>query len=484
MIKKEHIESKKHHTSLCNPYFWIIIVLFLVVIILHYPHLHLIPVKIEINSYLGLERHALERILLLIPISLASYIFGLRGGVISLFTALIIMIPRVVALSTHKKDASFETVLTIAIGLLINWWLLSRRKEIDLREQALTKLEEKKHELHKMGKRFQEIFEKAYDAIWIQNESGHIISANLATALLTGYTLQELNNSNISRFLKPEAIQKAQDLEIKLINGINVHQPYELEIKKRNGEEAILMITTSLLGNETTPVFLKIARDITDEKKMQAHLRLYADQIHTAYEEERKRIARELHDDTIQTLVSISRSLDNYITKLDCKEKKISEPLDNINNSIDDALIRIRRFVHDLRPPTLEYLGLIPALRELVHEARDQSTIEINLSFTTTQFPFTREQELLIYRIIQEALSNIRKHSHATKADISLLAKGKEIMVEVKDDGQGFEIINGPMFLEKGKLGLMGMKERSHLLGGTLDISSKPGKGTTITLHL
>jgi len=336
-------------------------------------------------------------------------------------------------------------------------------------------------ELQKIGERFQEIFEKANDAIWIQDKSGKIISANQAMSKLTGYTLDELVSRNVSQFFKPNCI-KIVDTVRKIREKVN--QPYEQKIIKKNGKEAIFMLSTSLLGNDKTPVFLNIARDITDERRLQENLRLYADQINNAYEEERKRIARELHDDTIQTFVAISRRLDNYISQNMKNKKESLKPLEMIHKNIDESLVRIRRFVQDLRPPTLEYLGLFPALRELANQIQDQSGIEINLKTKELRSNFTPEKELLIYRIVQEAIRNIWKHSDAVKADIIIKSDKKRTIVKISDNGIGFEIKKGSKFLEMGKLGLMGMKERAHLLGGMLDILSKPNKGTIITLIL
>jgi PAS domain S-box-containing protein len=479
-----HKRREKIKLLILNPHFWIILIIFSVLLLLHYPRALLHSLDLTTSSYFGLERHAIERTLLLIPLSYSAFKFGLQGGILGLFVSACIMFPRVIFISSHRKDSLFEMVLTISIGVLINWWFESRRREIDLREKTLVKLKKSRKEREKVGRRFREIFEKAHDAIWIQNSEGQIITANKAAARLLQYTIEELRLVNISRFLTPRGLEQAKELEQKLLNGCTIHNPYEQIIIKQNGDPGILMLTTSVLGDESEPYFLQIARDMTEEKKMQENLRLYADQIHTAYEEERKRIARELHDDTIQTLVAISRTLDTYLTSNTIPETRTSSPLEKIHKNIDECLVRIRRFIQDLRPPTLEYLGLIPALREMMSEIREQSHIDFQFTFNTDLISLKREQELLIYRIIQEGMRNIWKHSRAEKADIIIEADEKKISLEIRDNGRGFELKNGSLFLEKGKLGLMGMKERSHLLGGELHIYSEINKGTRILFTL
>jgi len=338
-------------------------------------------------------------------------------------------------------------------------------------------------ELQRIGERFQEIFEKAHDAIWIQDLSGKITAANQAASELAGYELEELIGRDVSQFFTPRGLRLAREVEQNLLSLKAVKQPYEQRIIKRDGTEAILMLTTSLLGDEKIRAFLHIARDITDERRLQENLRLYVNQISKAHEEERQRIARELHDDTIQTMVAISRRLDNFVSKNPVQEPTL-KPLEEIQRDIDEALIRIRRFIQDLRPPTLEYLGLLPALRELAVQMQEQSGITVNLRVVGLERHFTPEEGLLIYRIVQEAVRNVWRHSGATQTKIDVKFDEKETAIAISDNGSGFEIQVNPKLLELGKLGLMGMKERAHLLSGNLNITSKLNSGTTVILSI
>ncbi|MBN2536562.1 MAG: GAF domain-containing sensor histidine kinase [Spirochaetales bacterium] len=219
-----------------------------------------------------------------------------------------------------------------------------------------------------------------------------------------------------------------------------------------------------------------------EERRLKENLRLYAGQISTAYEEERKRIARELHDDTIQTLVALSRRLDNYILENLKNQNGLQKPLEQIQKNIDDAILRIRRFIQDLRPPTLEYPGLVSTLRELASATGEQSGIKICFKAEEITGKIAPEKELLIYRIVQEAIKNICKHSNAREAEIVIESNEKWTRVKIIDNGRGFDPDTYSHFLKMDKFGLMGMRERAHLLGGTFDITSKPGEGTVVTL--
>jgi len=132
----------------------------------------------------------------------------------------------------------------------------------------------------------------------------------------------------------------------------------------------------------------------------------------------------------------------------------------------------------------LEYLGLIPALRELAVQMQEQSGITVSLRVLGLERHFTPEEGLLIYRIVQEAGRNVWRHSGATQTKIDVKFDEKETAIIISDNGSGFEIQVNPELLELGKLGLMGMKERAHLLGGNLNITSKRNSGTTVTLSI
>jgi PAS domain S-box-containing protein len=471
-------------TFLRRPHFWIILLLFILCIVLHYPQAFLFFIQSPGYSLFGLERHALERILFLAPAVYAAYVFGFVGGCLSLGLALAAMLPRVFFISLYPLDAALETGLTILVGGLINIWLESRRREIGRREQTILKLESVRRELQRISRRFQEIFEKAHDAIWIQDLEGKIISANAACSKVTGYGREEMIGMQINRLFPQEALRLAQVVMKTLLEHRELKQPYEQQIMKKDGSTAEIMVTSSLLGEEKSAAFLHIARDISAERKLQRSLRLYSEQIGRAHEEERKRIARELHDDTIQTLVALSRQLDTVISQQGKATEKTSGSLEEVREKIDESLVRIRRFIQYLRPPILEYLGLVPALRELVEQMQREAGIRIAIESTRDRYPLNAEQQLLVYRIVQEALRNVLKHSRGESCAVRLGTEGRFIRIAIEDNGVGFPARDTNDLVSSGKLGLMGMQERAHLLGGTIDIRSSMGGGTTVTLSI
>ncbi|MDD5288687.1 MAG: PAS domain S-box protein [Dehalococcoidales bacterium] len=337
-------------------------------------------------------------------------------------------------------------------------------------------------EKDRVGRRFKELFEKAHDAIWVQDLNGKILDANQAMAEFTGYNLKSIIGGEVANGLTPEALELAREVRRKLLSGIPVEQPYEQKVIRDDGTEATIMLTTSLIKEEGKPAYFQhISRDVTREKKLTENLRLYAQQITQAQEEERKRIARELHDESIQTLVILSRHIDELISA-QSKRSKMIRPLEEVRGEVDNIIAQVRRFTQDLRPPTLDYLGLIPAVRELTSQLEHQSSIKTELKTNGVEKHFTPEDEMLIYRIIQESLSNVWKHSGAMTAMVSINFGKEDTTIEIRDDGKGFVIGEDMRFVQSGKIGLAGMLERADLLGANLSVQSNVGRGTLVTL--
>jgi len=217
---------------------------------------------------------------------------------------------------------------------------------------------------------------------------------------------------------------------------------------------------------------------------MQDNLRFYAQQTTRAQEEERKRIARELHDDTIQELVALSRQLDTFRDGAEPPEPTINR-LDELQNRIDGIIRSIRRFSQDLRPSVLDDLGLVAALESIADDLIAQHGIATEVKVAGEQHRLLPEKELLLFRIAQEALRNVWRHAQATEVRITVEFGHDKIKIIVQDNGKGFEL---PMTLgdlaKAGKLGLAGMYERAQLLGGSLELQSTLGKGTTAIIEI
>jgi two-component system sensor histidine kinase DegS len=222
-----------------------------------------------------------------------------------------------------------------------------------------------------------------------------------------------------------------------------------------------------------------------ENARLYENMRFYARQITRAQEDERKRIARELHDDTAQALIHLARHLDNLVTPHAEMPEFAAERLEEFQKLIDDILQNVRRFSRDLRPSVLDDLGLLPALEGLMADIEADSGVETELRVCGDRQRLPLEVELALFRIVQEALNNAKRHSQASQVVTTVEFGRGGTRITVDDDGQGFEVPNrAGDLVPTGKLGLIGMHERARLLGGTLKIRSKPGEGTTVTVEI
>ena len=225
--------------------------------------------------------------------------------------------------------------------------------------------------------------------------------------------------------------------------------------------------------------------DVTERKHAEDNLYYYLQEITRAQEQERKRIARELHDDTAQILGSLSRQLDNFVRKKHGLAPNEVFFLKDMQAQLNRGVESVHRFIQDLRPSLLDDLGLIPAVRSLVKVLQESDGISADLKVIGGEKRFAHEVESLLFRIVQEALNNIRRHAQASDAQVVIEFTEDITKVTISDNGRGFELSRSVDDLPRsGKLGLAGMHERAWLLGGTIKVKSTLGKGTTLIVEV
>ena len=211
------------------------------------------------------------------------------------------------------------------------------------------------------------------------------------------------------------------------------------------------------------------------------NLRFYARRIMQAQENERKRIARELHDDTIQSLIALSRRLEGLVTSEEQLSEAAAQRIRDLWGQTDEMIRRVREFSQNLRPSLLDDLGLLPTLEELTADLNRQAGLQATFLVLGKKRRLSSEVELTLFRIVQEALSNVRRHARATKVATTVELADSSVRVTVEDNGIGFRPpkLTDDLRAEDG-LGLIGMHERVRLLGGNLVIDSEPDRGTKV----
>ena len=209
----------------------------------------------------------------------------------------------------------------------------------------------------------------------------------------------------------------------------------------------------------------------------------YIGAITSAQEEERNRLARELHDDTIQAVIALKQRV--QLAKKSIKEQTGKQSLEELETLAEQTIENLRRLTRALRPIYLEDLGLVTALEMLARETSQNSQLTVDFNKQGRERRLAHETELALYRIAQEALNNVVKHSKATHAELKIDFANSQIVMEVVDNGSGFDMPRSPTdFAPSGHFGLLGIRERADLIGARLEVDSAAGKGTRLSVQL
>lgn len=234
--------------------------------------------------------------------------------------------------------------------------------------------------------------------------------------------------------------------------------------------------------SEVRHLQMELAEMARKVKAAQEGLHDYIGAITAAQEEERMRLARELHDETIQAVIALKQRV--QLARKSVKTESGQKPLQELEDLAEETVENLRRITRALRPIYLEDLGLSTALSMLARETSLAGDLDVDFMLLGEEHRLSREVELSLYRIAQEALNNVLHHAQAKHAIVSLQFD-KEIRLEVSDDGIGFTVPNSPTeFAPSGHFGFLGMRERADLIGGRLDVQSELGKGTRLAVTL
>jgi two-component system sensor histidine kinase DegS len=208
-------------------------------------------------------------------------------------------------------------------------------------------------------------------------------------------------------------------------------------------------------------------------------------QVFQIIEEERMRIARDMHDGPAQSMANLVLQAEILERLLDRNPKQLVTELAEFKNSVRNALEETRQLIFDLRPMTLDDLGLVPTLRKFIKEYGDRYGLSTRFNVVGQERRLPGNTEGVLFRIIQEALTNVHKHARAKMAEVTINFQPSRVAVVVKDDGQGFDVARTEANLHKNKnLGLLSMRERAELEKGTLEIRSQPGRGSEVKVEI
>lgn len=339
--------------------------------------------------------------------------------------------------------------------------------------------------LRESEERYRELFENARDAIYVHDLAGNYVSVNRAAETLCGYSRDEILGRNFAEFVAIEHLGQINDCLLSKLQKEG-ETTYEVEVIAKDGRRVPVEVSSRAIYENGVIVGVQgTARDVTERKQAQDTLRMFSRQLIEAQEDERRRIARDLHDQIGQALTAVKMNL--YTVQRVSNAPEASHCLKDNIDAVDEALRLVRDLSVDLRPPLLDDLGLPTALCWYVdrYEKRAGVTTEVVIDPPNENERFSRELETACFRIAQEALTNVVRHARATHVLLQLTRTPNQLEMIVRDDGVGFD----PAALRKraprvATLGLLGMQERAHAAGGVLTIQSEVGTGTEIRFRV
>lgn len=377
-------------------------------------------------------------------------------------------------LSSVTTEQSWNTDLLRQLGVLAN--VIASTLQ---RKQAQRASQESEQ-------RFRRIFEDSPLGIALENFDGELLLVNSALCSMLGYSEEELRKMSCADFTHPEDIRAEAVLFEELRTGQRASYHLEKRFLRKNSSQLWTWVSVSLLksAGSRSPLVIGMVANVTESratedklKTAQVQLQQLTAHLIQAQDDERRRISRELHDDFGQRLSLLSIELDTLRNGLSASgQRRESQRVSQIMQQTDELSTDIHELCHRLHSSKLQHLGLRSALRELCQRLSEQQGMSVDLQIDCLEELMDPELALCLYRVAQEALNNVAKHSQAKEASVQASFTQGVLRLRVRDPGVGFTVEENL----KG-MGLASMRERLRIINGELIVKSHPGEGTEIT---
>jgi two-component system sensor histidine kinase UhpB len=316
------------------------------------------------------------------------------------------------------------------------------------------------------------------------DQAGKFLRWNKNFINVTGYAQSEIEQMHPGDFFKA----KNKEVVTKWIEQVFVkgHAEIEAKILTKKGQQISYFFTGMAANFNDQQCLIGIGLDITQQKKTELELKQLNEELRSVSrhlerirEEEQSRIAREVHDQLGQQITGLKMELALLRSYFHSGKdgEQIQLKIADMFQLLDDTVVTVRKIASDLRPSILDYFGLSESIETQNKEFEKRSGITVQFIKPTVDLVFDPGIAIGLYRIYQEVLTNIARHAEATIVNTWLAVSENEIVLTVTDNGKGFDQAK-----KTKSLGLLGMRERAHIMGGRIDIESESGKGTTITI--
>ena len=346
--------------------------------------------------------------------------------------------------------------------------------------------------LHNVEARIGNIVDSAMDAIITMDERQQIVLFNAAAEKVFGWPRGKVLGQPLE-MLMPERLRHTHSAHLARFSatGITSRRMGDKTVLvglRASGEEFPIEASISQVDEQGSKFYTVILRDITERVRAEHALQQSRNELrelgaaaHSVREQEKSRIARELHDELAQSLTSLKMDLIGFKEQLRDGQQPLAVKLDGMVGILDGMVTATRRISADLRPLILDDLGLVPAAEWLAQNFSQRNGVQCTFSVDPPELELQDPHATAIFRMLQESLNNVAKHAQASLVEVTLDGGGDEIVLRVRDNGRGFA---AGAARKPQSFGLVGLRERVYLLEGEIDIDTAPGKGTLIEVRI
>ena len=414
-------------------------------------------------------------------------------SVVASVLAVVVMLAVVASDGTaHTRPATFALVAALCVlalaGAVVGALGAARASAL-----ALASPEARRDEARMMG-----IIRSSMEAIITIDEAQNIVIFNPTAERIFGVPAAQTIGTPLARFI-PQRFRDMHAQHVALFGATGVserqmgHQPVLYGLRA-NGEEFPLEASISQIREDAGKLYTVMLRDVTERVKAEDALRQSREELRrlsanlqNVREEEKTRIARELHDDLGQQLTALKMdlsALDHALNhSLAPPEHDAAVRLRGMLRTIDSTVASLRRIAADLRPVMLDDLGLLPAIDWLANDFTNRYGIEVERRIEANDAAFTKDAATALFRIVQEALTNVARHADATVVDLTLHVASQHYVLRIADNGRGAADPHaGASPAEDKSFGLIGVRERAHMLGGAVQIDTAANDGFALTV--
>ncbi len=398
--------------------------------------------------------------LLVLPVAYAALRYGLGGSAATGLWATLLWLPDL--LLPHDQGHAGSDLVNLALVDFVAFVIGLR---IEAERLAHAHAERATTERLAVEARYRALFEANRAPIIVLDGRGAVADANPAARAVFGSGL-------LGAPFGP-----------RLGGGVSLPEQANRVLRLPDGREYRVGLVTVRSGTVGDPSTQAVFEDVTEERSEGHRATRYAALVVQAEEDQRRRLARELHDEPLQLFLHLARRLER-LGDTPTLPTGVTTALGEARAQALEAAGRLRTLARDLRPPTLDQLGLVAALSSLVADVEEEAGLSSELEVEGSKARLTPDVELGAFRIAQEAVRNTLRHAGAHNLRVTLRFEPAELALTVADDGGGFEPVDSDEIVRDRHFGLLGMTERAHVLGGALEVRSTPGEGTVVSARI